>query len=61
MAYRLDDWKCLECDAVSEQLTDSKDPEPVCPHCNSKKLEKMITNGTGDKTHFSWGKWKASV
>lgn len=60
--YKLNDFLCKKCNHVTELLLDDKKPEvPSCEKCNSLEVEKVLTMGTGDKTHVSWSKWRASL
>lgn len=41
MAHRLNDFKCNDCNEVSEIFYDTEQPV-VCPKCKSSNLTKMI-------------------
>jgi putative FmdB family regulatory protein len=36
------DYKCLECDVEFEFLVRPNSPEPSCPECDSRNLNKLI-------------------
>jgi ribosomal protein S27E len=63
MAFKLQDFKCKDCEHVTEIFLDSRieNQEIECEECKSKNLEPIISAGTGNKSHVSWAKWRTSV
>ena len=59
MAFKLDDFKCTKCDHVQEILHNTaKDLVTVCEKCGHNEMVKILSAGTGNKTHISWSKWR---
>lgn len=38
------DFKCMDCQHIWEQLIKNKDKKIICPKCDSKNIEKMVSN-----------------
>ena len=59
MAFKLEDFVCKDCQHTFEILLDSREPEQVkCVECGSINCEKVLGQGTGNKTHGSWARWR---
>lgn len=55
--YRVDDYKCLDCEHVEELLLD-KDEKPACSECKSLNMKRLMSVGEGNTKHISWAKWR---
>lgn len=61
---KIDDYECKDCLHITEILVDSQKPLELqlkCNKCNSSNLVKVLSTGTGNKTHQSWSKWRTNV
>lgn len=61
MAFRIDDYKCEECEHITEHMLNTRDENPPaleCEECKSTKLVKVISVGAGKGGHISWSKWR---
>jgi putative FmdB family regulatory protein len=59
MAFKVDDFKCKKCEHVQEILYKTKEEiKTICEECGHDEMEKILSVGTGDKTHVSWSKWR---
>jgi putative FmdB family regulatory protein len=63
MAFKLDDYKCLNCENISEFLVEVSEDESseICPYCGSRQLEKQISVSSNRTGHSSWAKWRGGL
>jgi Zn finger protein HypA/HybF involved in hydrogenase expression len=63
MSFKLKDFKCKDCEHITEVLVDSKEPDEKfkCEKCQSENMEAIdISIGSGKGQHFSWASWRVS-
>lgn len=61
MAFRTQDFKCQDCNSITEILLDTNKPDDdqvECKDCKSKKMERIISVGTGKGSNVTWSKWR---
>ena len=63
MAFKLQDFECKDCQAVTEILIDKNktDQEIKCEKCSSLNMEPILSAGSANHIHVSWSTWRVNV